>query len=172
MKKGFTVLEMLVAIAVFSMLMLCIYTIYMTGLKNYYFGSSEMHLQQQARVSIQNIMKEIRQSRYSDISINSGLNSISFKKPINIYTNPATYSGTITYYLDSNNKQIIRLDPSGSSKIISSNVNGAQFCCFNGTSCDNSCASPDTLHVNIETQERIMNKTISYNLTEKIKLRN
>jgi type II secretory pathway pseudopilin PulG len=63
--KGFTILEAMVATAIFMVVMYGVYVIYDVGERNYVSGSRKWDVQSQARVAIERMARELRMAGYA-----------------------------------------------------------------------------------------------------------
>jgi len=62
-KKGFTLLEVLVSIAIFSIVMLTVYSLFSLAQNTYNQGGNDIELWQNARASLDRVTREIRQAQ-------------------------------------------------------------------------------------------------------------
>lgn len=129
--RGFTLLEILVSVLILGLLFAGIYGVLSVG--NIIFGEdiNLVDLGQQARQAMDAMVKEIRESKSSEITIISG-NTISFKVPPVVYGDP--WVGPISYYRDVNDanndgvvNQIIREYPTGTRKILANDITVLSF---------------------------------------------
>ena len=63
-QNGFTLLEALIALAVFGLIMVCAFTLYASNQDAYRVGQSRAEVQQNARVALQTAAREIRIAGY------------------------------------------------------------------------------------------------------------
>src|SRR5256886_4746505 len=77
-ESGFTLVEMLIAMAVMSLVIVAFYALITTLVRQWASMQGQMEVQQQPRVAAGRIMAEIRQSR--DFVIGSGGNSLGLVK--------------------------------------------------------------------------------------------
>jgi len=105
-QKGFTLLEVLVSIALFILIMLTAYSMFSIAQNTYNHGGNDIELWQNARASLDRMTREIRQSdeintnipEVNDDAINPSVSELEFKNGHDIST--ITY---IRYYLDGTN---------------------------------------------------------------------
>jgi len=64
-QRGFTLAELLVAIAVLGLIMMGVLTFMMTGNQSYLTGSNQIEAQQAARVALERMVREIRGAGYN-----------------------------------------------------------------------------------------------------------
>lgn len=125
--KGWTLLETTVALVVFSLLGLVLAVLYSSGDTMVQVSNIKLSLQQEARLGLDRMLKELRQARSASITINQNQNSISFEVPASIDTNSGaiTWSSTITYSVGGiNNAQLLRTQVgSAATTVLANNVN-------------------------------------------------
>ena len=171
--RGFTLVEILVSLLILSVVLAGIFAVLNVGQMNWNSSMSSLDLQQQVRQAMDGMSKEIRQSSFSNITINPDQGAINFTVPIDITTNPITYSSTINYYLN-DNSQIVREHPSGTTKILANDISNLSFCCVgivaaNCLDYDNSTA----VQIYVEGNKTVRGRTyLPFNLTEQVRLRN
>lgn len=174
MKRAFSLMEVLVSIVLLSVITVGIYDVLLVADKTYRNDMGLSDLQQQTRLAMSGMVKELRQTNASNITINLDGDRIDFKVPEDISTNPVTYSDVITYYFDNN--QVIREYPAGTTRILGNDIDSLSFCCENGGSCNATCGNADVLQVQLAAQKTVMQQVLSFPLggplTEKVRLRN
>lgn len=167
MKRGFTLIEVLVSIAILSIVITGIFAVLNLGDMTWHSDMGLVDLQQQARQAMERMVKEIRQSRASDIAItepgpNAG-SRIQFRIPLDITTSPVNYSDFIIYYRNINN-QLIR-EYQGTTKVLANYINSLNF-----------SLSGNIVEIQLSAQKTVRNRTLSFPLsgalTEQVKLRN
>lgn len=179
--KGFTLVELLVAILLLCFLIGGIYAVLNLGQKTWDYDMGLLDLQQEARQAMDGMVRELRQGKSSSFNISVNDTRISFSIP-NDVSNTSMVSN-ITYYLDGANK-IIRENPSGSNcdsiwddnycKVLASNIIYLNF-----TNSDN------ILSVKMRAEKTAFNKELYFPvkdneenvaeerfLTEQVRLRN
>ena len=169
--KGFTIVELMVVLAVLVFLGAGITTVLTGGSNSYYTNMGLLDLQTSTRHAIDSMVTELRQSNSSDIQISSNQTSILFRVPINITTDPITYSSNITYYLNATSGRIMRAHPAGTEIILATDIDTLAFCCWNGTTCGTSCSNATLLEVILGAQTTVHQRALSFALKEKISLR-
>ncbi len=183
MKKGFTIVEILVAVVVFIVLIVGIFAILNMADAVLNTDTGLIDLQQQARQAIDGMSKELRNSQ--SVSIPISLASIQFTVPIDITTSPVTYSGPISYYLVGN--QIVREHPVNTAKVLANDINALSFCCGHYEAlhadglvddyvCNNTCSSSRIVQIQLSASKTVRQRALLFPLagvlTEKVKLRN
>ena len=128
--KGFTLLETLVALSIFTLLILAIFGIMDLGRASWFTGSASVEVHQEIIKSFMTMEKEFRETRPAQVSLTSGVSSasITFRVPqdtdgdgdVLSATGDIEWSGDITYTLNSSN-QITRT-ASGVTSILSNNI--------------------------------------------------
>lgn len=167
-KKGLTLVEILISTLVLAILTGGIITILNIGTLAWNYDMGLVDLQQYGRQSIDSMIKEIRQTKASVLSVPISTR-VNFQVPTDISTIPPTYSSTISYYLSNNS--LIREYPTGTSKVIANDVNTVTFCCLGGANCSD-CANADLLRINITFSKVSRSRPLSFSLIEQVRLRN
>lgn len=166
--KGFTLVEILVSALIFSFLIAAIFGVLNIGNMTYSTDLGLLDLQQKARQAMDGMIRELRQSGSSDITITDSGARIQFRIPTDITTDPVTYSSNITYYLSDN--QLIREHPAGTTKILADNINSLTF-----------SLSEKTLEIRLNAKKTSLRREIYFPpkedeqerfLIEKVRLRN
>lgn len=175
MKKGFTIVEILVVTLIMSFIVAGIFGVLNIGNVTWSTDMGLLELQQQARLAMNGIVSEIRQASPNDISIPAS-SRIEFRIPTDITTVPVTFSQEIVYYLD--NDRIIREHPAGDTKVLAQNISNLAFCCVNGSNCTSDCSSSKILRVQIKSSKVSGTRLVEFPpiagtfLTTEVKLRN
>jgi prepilin-type N-terminal cleavage/methylation domain-containing protein len=101
-QRGFTLAELLVAIAVVGLLMAALFVTLFEGQSAYLFGSSRAEVQQNGRLALQKIIEEVRTG--------SGVTALAAAPPSITFTfvNDAGVSTTVTYSLNAANGTVER----------------------------------------------------------------
>ena len=152
--KGFSLIEVLVSVAILSVVMLGAYGVLITGQKIYFLDSTLLEMEQQTRNMIDRLVRESRAASSQVIVTN--YNSTTNDK-ITVYS-PTTPLG-VQYYLSGTN--LLRVY-SGVTTNIASNVSLLKF-----------TLSGSLLTINARADKTIYTtKTISFPLTVQVRLRN
>ncbi|MBU0694768.1 MAG: type II secretion system GspH family protein [Candidatus Omnitrophica bacterium] len=131
MRKGFTLIEILVCAVIVSIILGAVFSVVYVGRALFYTNSIKTDLFQKARVVLRVMEEEIAQSRVSLLSIPPDSNcydSITFQIPQSIDNNgDITWSENIAYSL--NNNQVVRIPgrQGQESEVIVSNVSELKF---------------------------------------------
>lgn len=156
MKRGYSLIEILIVIAIISAIVAGIFAILSVGTSSFNGGQALLSLQQNSRLAMDGITQEIRQARMANVSIPTSTR-IDFTVPLNITSSPITYSETISYYLQ--NGQLYRAYD-GSQRVVCNDVNSIAF-------------SNNTTSVLIQMMaNKTMDHNVQFNLTEEVKVRN
>jgi prepilin-type N-terminal cleavage/methylation domain-containing protein len=161
--SGFSLIEILVCMMIMLFIAVGIYGVSNVGERTYSTDMGLLELQQQARQSIGGMVRELRQSDSSDITITNGGEKIEFRIPRNISVSNITYYPDIGY--EKTGTQIIR-SYNGTNSILANDINSLDFCCEN----------EDVLEIQLSAQKSVNRKTVSFPLngtiSEKVRLRN
>lgn len=160
-RGGFTLIEILISMAILSLVMGGIYGVFNTADKTYNEDMGLVDLQQETRQAMDSMLREIRQASrpYANINANG---SLTFSIPTML---------NITYQLDTSSHQIIR-QLAGINKVLSNDIQSLSFCWWDGASCCTSgCGNLEVLQVSI-TSAKVARRPVTFSLTERVKLRN
>ncbi|MBU3933383.1 MAG: prepilin-type N-terminal cleavage/methylation domain-containing protein [Candidatus Omnitrophica bacterium] len=80
--RGFTLVELMVVIFIFSIIMAATFGVLSTGRQSWHTGSTQVELQQETRRAMDRMVRELRESGSTHISIPVGGGSITFQVPI------------------------------------------------------------------------------------------
>lgn len=186
--KAFTLVEVIVSVAIFSLILGATLNAFLASQGLFYKDIVLVDLQQSARLVMNGMVREIRQS--AGVTINS-VSDISFKIPKDIsipvvLTDPNTYY-EIRYYLDEANHQIKRVYPFGTENVIANEVSQVGFCLWDGVDCcvpaGENCTSLRVLQIQLRTEKSNVSRPVQFPLenpgttftdllTEKVRLRN
>ena len=150
MKKGFTLVEVLVTVLIFSFVSSVMYSVLNVGSFIYSRLSVSLDLQE-AKNGMDRIVREVRASSSATVTtIDANSDKINF-------TTPA--SNGIQYYRSGT--QLIREYPSGTTHIIANNIAFLKF-----------TITAPLLVIQMRADETLSGKTYSFSLAEKVRLRN
>jgi prepilin-type N-terminal cleavage/methylation domain-containing protein len=124
--KGFTLLEILVAVAISSFVALGVFGVLLAGQRTYDSGLGTLDLNSQIRLSLFYLTRELREAEdFSITTVDADDDSISFSTP---------NESSITYYRDVSDAnsdgvttQLIREYPAGTRKVIANNIASLEF---------------------------------------------
>lgn len=176
MKKGFTLIEVLVSVAILSFIVAGIYAVLNMANKTYNEDMGLVDLQQGARQAMDGMTREIRQSgRSSPYSMNIDTNgSLTFSIPS---------ISSIIYRLDNNFPQIIR-QLGSTNKVLANDINTLNFCWWDGIDCcdpvSENCSNLQVLQIQIRATKTVRGRELCFPgpcdpvqfLTEQVRLRN
>ena len=123
---GWTILEVTIAVTIFTILGLALTALYATGDTLMQVSQNKLSLQQQCRLSLDRVLKELRLARASSISITANQNSITFQIPqsINANSGAITWAPAITYSVGGiNNAQLLRTQAGSLNITMANDVN-------------------------------------------------
>lgn len=131
MKKGFTLVEILVSIAILSFIVAGIYTVLNMANKTYDEDMGLVDLQQQARQAMDGMTREIRQNSSSDIIITDGDGTVGNPGPVINFKIPNS-SYCFRYSLNSNHqlvREILICSPESllSQQALANNIDSLSF---------------------------------------------
>lgn len=169
--KGFTFIEILIVIAIFGLITAGLFSVLIVADLSWHEDMSRVDLEQEARRAMDGMVRELRQSKTSNITISNGNQTIEFAIPVNITSSPVTYSENITYSLNTTNHMIVRTIGGTDSVTIGSYIN---YLNFNNT-------TSNIIEISLNTKKTMRGKEIFFPpeiggveqyLTEKVRLRN
>ena len=149
--KGFTFAETMVSALIFSILAIAILSVLVVGQKFWHSDVGRVELQQEARLAMDGMTREVRESKSTDISVSGG-------SRIDISNYPGA-SGTIAYYLQ--NGQLIREYPAGTEKILTGDAQTVDF-----------SLSGDILTIQLGLGKTVYGADLNFSLKEQVRLRN
>ncbi len=157
---GFTIIELLVISLILSFIIIGITGVLNIGNLSYSTDGALLELQQQARLSMQWMVKELRGA--TGISINSDKTQITFD---------TSTEANVRYYRDTTSNRVMRA--ATATKILGNDMTSLTFCCWHSdNTCDYNCSGVSVLQVKVGADKTVMNKQLSFYLTEKVNLRN
>lgn len=163
-KRGFTILELLVAMVIFTMMMGLLGVVFIGGRNHAMLTDTKMNLQTSVRDSLTSMSLEIRESSPSRVAIGGGGSTLTFQIPASV-TNSGTiaWSSPVTYRIGGNGKQLIRNDGAGNTTILANDVQSVNF----------SFVDANTVVYSVTTQRTtIEGRNISATLTGDARFRN
>lgn len=171
MKKGFTIVELVISMAIFAIILVTTSTIFVTALKNYQIGATKSALGKDLNFTIDDISKNIKQA-----TIAENYNSYSLSSTTLVLALPTTdqngnflYDGAtrlkdyvIYFQVDNTLHKITYSTPSsvraaenGIEKTLLSDIKNLNFEYLPGTT------NPATISVSIETGRTIQNTEVT-----------
>jgi prepilin-type N-terminal cleavage/methylation domain-containing protein len=151
-RGGYTLVELMISLGVFTVLMLSIFGFIQTGTAVYFQDSTLLELQQKARNGMDRMVREIRQSKASSVTV------IDANSDMIIFSTPT--KANIAIYRQGTN--LVREYPSGSTpNVLATNITYLKF-----------TKTGVQLVLNIRAEKTAYQRTFSFPLHENIKLRN
>ncbi|MBI1977282.1 MAG: prepilin-type N-terminal cleavage/methylation domain-containing protein [Candidatus Omnitrophica bacterium] len=166
-RNGFSIAEVLVSIAIFSIVSLAVFTTFQVGTNSWDVISTQSYLAGEARNAVEKMSKELRKSKLSNIDT-SQAGQISFKLPtVNASTGTiSSWSNWIRYSRGGvGGNQLLRTDTStGIATVLANDVTGLQFVAN---------SNPSTVTATLTAQDVTpKGTTVPVNLTSTVELRN
>ena len=173
--KGFTLVEVLITVAIFSLIFMAIFAVLTIGESSWYSGDISVELNQEIGRALLTMTRQLRQSRSTVISNvpanDTYYNSITFKVPQDIdgdgdvinSSGNMEWSQNFSYSLNEN-KQIIRSTESGTS-ILANNIFSLQFKRFSG--------NDDVIQIYIIARKvTVRRRSLESSIISSVKMRN
>jgi len=144
--KAFTLIELMIAMVIFSIILGAIYSVLNMGRTSYYTGDAQIAVQQEARKAMDKMTREIREAS----SVN-----LSDDYPFLIQANRIKY--------EVNSGQLQKIIEGGSTTVLANDVGNVQFTLIGG----------DIVYITLTTQKNtVLGRSLSADLTSQVKLRN
>lgn len=164
--KGFTLLETLVTVVIFTFILGSMYGVLNVARTNYGTSSVMLELQAQARQAMHQLAREIRQAYLSSI-VDKGVdkNIINFSRP---------GAGNITYSFSPGSGRLWR---NSEDTVIANDITGLTFSALTCVSC---CAAADTCpkeyiplqKITLTAGKTVNSRVLTFSLTEQVQIRN
>lgn len=170
--KGFTLVEIIIAAFLFSIISAAIFSVLATGRNSLSAGESQISVQQACRNSLDAMVKELRQAgalTISDVPANgANYTSITFQIPVSISETGPAWSANIRYSLGGlNGMQLLRAQ-SGNQRVMGNNISAVSF--------NRSAANPNVVNISITAQKNTFPgftaRQTTITLVSQVKLRN
>ncbi len=164
-EKGFTLFEMMVSVAIFSIITMLVGMILQGGEEQVQLAGLKMNLQESTRESLYQMGLEIRESSPSRIAIGSGGSALTFQIPANVSNSGViTWSNPITYQRGGNGTQLVRIS-GGQTTILANDIQNVTFSTSSG--------SPSSIIFAVTAQRTMINgRVLSVASTGEARLRN
>ena len=173
--KAFTLVELMISSFIMLLIVGGVFSVMNVANMDWYSEVGLLNLQQQTRQAMQGVVRELRQSRNQDIIITSTGSEIEFLVPNDITITPASYYQPIKYYVNASG-QAVREHPLGTVAILANNIKNVNFCFWDGSDCCDvlmeDCSWIDVVQIDLESEKSIRQKVLSFDVTEKVKVRN
>ena len=170
--KGFTLLEIIIVVFLFSIISAAIFSVLATAKNSLSAGESQISVQQACRNGLDAMIKELRQTnalKIADVPANgTNYSAITFQIPTAISETGITWSSNINYSLGGlNGAQLLRTQ-SGSQKVLANNISALSF--------NRSAANPNVVNISVTAQKNTFpgftarQSTITFN--SQVRIRN
>jgi len=151
MKKGLTIVEMMVSFGILVVVLAGIFLILRLANWSWDIDSGKLDLQQYTRLVMENMIREISQSNHDELTVNNGGARLDFLVP--------NVTNMISYYVS--NGQLIR-SHAGTNTPIASHIDSVTFTLLDA----------ENLEIQIQARKTVKNRVLTFPLTEKVRLRN
>jgi type II secretory pathway pseudopilin PulG len=198
MNKGFTLFEIVIVIILFLIISLALFGILSAGRESWYTASAQIELQQEARRAMDAVVKQLRETGSTHVSITGGDNNIiTFQIPVdvngdgdildsngNIEWGAGGQQGqAIQYYLGGTDtlqllSRLLDGYPSGSQiggvTVLANNIysSDSSFNALRFTGTPSSNPTVIDIEITAEEKESLLGRTMRINLQSKVRLRN
>ncbi|MBF0595760.1 MAG: prepilin-type N-terminal cleavage/methylation domain-containing protein [Candidatus Omnitrophica bacterium] len=153
--RGYTLVELMVTVGLFSVIMLGVYGTLLTGDVVYTKDSAMLDMESQCRNAVDRIVREVRQA--SSQTITADFNATTNDKIL--FTIPTSIG--IQYYLNGTNLVRFVAGAAGAGKTIATNVDLLKF-----------TLTGSLLTIQVRASRTLYGQAIAYPLVEKVRLRN
>lgn len=173
--KGFSLIEALITLVIFSLIFIAMFSIMNQGLKTWHIADINIEVQQDARRAVMAMERQLHQTRTSQIAQPANgtyYTTLSFKLPqdtdgdgdlINS-TGNIEWSNFITYSRNGSN-QLIRTNSDGSISVLAQNITNLQFRRYSG--------NPKVIEITITARKATAaDKSSQVNIISLVKVRN
>jgi len=176
-KKGWSLFETVITLVLFSLLGLLASTVFIAGETMVEVNDSKLSLQQEARLGMTRVLKELRQAQPSSISLSQNNTSITFAIPQSIDPNSGaiTWSLPITYSVGGiNSAQLIRSQTGSTDTTILANHMNTNLADPNRLQFQlDQSPNPTQVTITMGMQQTILKgQTITADLTGEVNIRN
>jgi len=171
-KKGFTLIEIMITMAIFLVIVGAIHRIYIAGQKAWDSDSGLLDLQQSIRPGLYSVAKEARAASLASMAMGVGCDHLTASENCDSITFNTPSENNIKFFHNSAKKQLIRQKSSEKERILATNITDVYFCCAHGDgdcSCD---ATFNVLEVRLESEKDVWGRTLSFSLGTKLEVRN
>jgi len=173
MIRGFSLVEVLIAALILSVLVAGICAVLNVGDRAYNDDMGLLELQQEARLGMEQMLRELRQAAVTSLTSNSIIFDISGAAGIRYYLDAGDVNN------DNIASQIIREYPAGTYKVLANDINSLSFCwhhpddsCTTSRDCGGACAASNLLKIDLGSAKTAKQRALSFALSQKVKLRN
>jgi len=185
-KKGFSLVEIIIALAIFLIIVGVIHQVFVVGQKAWDGDLSLLDLQQSVRRGLYSTVRDIRAARVTSINMPVGCDHLSSPESCGEVIFSPLSGDDIKFFHYSTEKQLIRESPAGTNcdlawdddkcRVLASDISEVYFCCSHGDS-DGSCACDtdyDVLEVQLRAEKgrTIRYEALDFTLRTKLRVRN
>lgn len=146
-KAGLSIVEIMVSAVVFVIIIACVMLVFRSDDTNWQVETNLITLEQKTRYVMDGMIREIREGTI--LEANPG--NITFTIPDS--------ANSVRYYLSDG--KIMREHPSGTTMVLTADIESLVF-----------SATPTMVQVKITSAKSVMQRPLSFTLTEKVRLRN
>lgn len=159
-QKGFSMLEMLVVVAISSMIFYTMFVVLRKGDDQVQMTQVKMHLEENAREGVYRLVQDLRQSAPDRITINGGGSSIQFQVPAsasafsNDFSIDWANAETIQYALGgTDGVQLVRTNlTTGNTRVMANDFTAINF--------TGDAANPNVVTITVSVQRATVNGTL------------
>lgn len=167
---GFSLVEMMIVLAIFTMISGGLYSVFAAGDSSWQVNKVKMELRQELRKAMEGMINDLRQAgsdSIEDVPANGGNYAVmTFKIPDNVASGTLIWNeDTIQYGLGGlGGNQLLRVE-GGQTRVIAQNIDSVYF--------SRPEDSPDALQINLTAEKTpLKGKTMTYPLSFEVQLRN
>ncbi|MFH1519448.1 MAG: prepilin-type N-terminal cleavage/methylation domain-containing protein [Candidatus Omnitrophota bacterium] len=171
-KQGFSLVEVMISVAVFTIVLGAIHQIFVSGQKTWDSDLNLLDLQQTVRRGLYSATRELRAASLAGITIPAGCDHLSSPENCNQITFNIPSESNIQFLHDNLTNQLIRQDASGGQRILASNITNAYFCCSHGDGNCGCSATYDILEIQLQAEKTSWGRNLNFALRTKLKVRN
>lgn len=161
-KRGFTLIEVVITLAIFSIIIGAIHQVFVVGQRAWDSDLSLLDLQQSARRGLYSVAREIRAAKLGSISISESDTKIEFDTP---------GENNIQFFLNSDDGQLVRESPAGTDcdvlwdedkcRVLAIDITDVYFSLTGGI-----------VEVRLVAEKTVWGRTLSFPLSTKLEVRN
>lgn len=167
--SGFSFVEILISLVIFSTVMIFVYSILASGRSSWYTADTAIYIQQQARQSLDFMTKELRQSSASIIDSSVPVDGTNYTQITfqtcqgwNATAEAIDWSSNITYSLNAG-KQIYRNATDGLSPVLANDIDILGF----------RRQTANIVEIYIKgSKANVLDRNVSFTLNSQVSLRN
>ena len=159
---GFTILELMVSLLIFSLLLGGVYSLLISGNRLWNTDSVKADLQAKARNAMEAMVKELYGSQISLPDVGDSDDEITFQVPDSISAGEIVWSSDIRYAANASN-QLARTQSGQADRVIANNVYAVQF----------DHTDSDRVIIDLTLRKNtILNEPINFTVSQQVTLRN